>query len=92
MLVTDIPFMVAVAVACLPIFFTGYTIARWEGLVFVVYYGLYTAYLLLDAAGDPEPAPVSHLFAVLCDSADRIADLGRQCGRASCAKRSVRPA
>ncbi|MCX6041774.1 MAG: calcium/sodium antiporter [Caldilinea sp.] len=53
MLVTDIPFMVAVAVACLPIFFTGYTIARWEGLVFVVYYGLYTAYLLLDAAGDP---------------------------------------
>lgn len=53
MLATDIPFMVAVAVACLPIFFTGYTIARWEGLIFVVYYGLYTAYLLLDAAGDP---------------------------------------
>ncbi len=47
----DIPVMVAVAVATLPIFFTGYVIARWEGAVFLGYYVAYTTYLVLDAAG-----------------------------------------
>ncbi|MCB0155216.1 MAG: calcium/sodium antiporter [Anaerolineae bacterium] len=46
----DIPVMIAVAVACLPIFFTGHMIARWEGLVFFGYYILYTLYLILNAA------------------------------------------
>ena len=41
--------MIAVAVACLPIFFTGYAIARWEGLVFLAYYAAYVVYLVLDA-------------------------------------------
>jgi cation:H+ antiporter len=50
MLEVDIPFMVAVAVACLPIFLTGNTIARWEGGVFVAYYVAYTIYLILTAA------------------------------------------
>jgi len=45
----DIPVMIAVAIACLPIFFTGNRIDRWEGLVFLAYYGAYTAYLVLDA-------------------------------------------
>jgi cation:H+ antiporter len=45
----DIPVMIGVALACLPIFFTGYVIARWEGGVFMGYYGLYTAYLVLYA-------------------------------------------
>jgi cation:H+ antiporter len=43
----DIPVMVAVAVACLPIFFTGHLIARWEGWLFLGYYAAYTAYLVL---------------------------------------------
>ncbi|MBM4460866.1 MAG: calcium/sodium antiporter [Chloroflexi bacterium] len=47
----DIPFMIAVAVACLPIFFTGYRIARWEGALFLAYYIAYTLYLILDATG-----------------------------------------
>ena len=46
----DIPFMIAVAVACLPIFFTGYRIARWEGALFLAYYVAYTIYVILDAA------------------------------------------
>ncbi len=46
----DLPVMTAVAVACLPIFFTGHTIARWEGLVFLGYYTAYTAYLILAGA------------------------------------------
>lgn len=45
----DIPFMIAVAVACLPIFFTGYRISRWEGALFLAYYVAYTVSLLLDA-------------------------------------------
>lgn len=46
----DIPVMIAVAVAALPIFFTGYLIARWEGAVFLAYYLAYTTYLVMDAA------------------------------------------
>lgn len=45
----DLPVMIAVAVACLPIFVSGYTIARWEGALFLAYYGAYTAYLVLAA-------------------------------------------
>ncbi len=47
----DIPVMTAVAIAALPIFFTGNLIARWEGAVFLAYYVAYTVYLLLDASG-----------------------------------------
>lgn len=45
----DIPFMIAVAVACLPVFFTGSRISRWEGLVFIAYYICYTTYLALKS-------------------------------------------
>lgn len=45
----DIPVMIAVALACLPIFFTGRVIARWEGFVFLAYYVVYTVYLILAA-------------------------------------------
>ena len=46
----DLPVMTAVALACLPIFFTGHCIRRWEGALFVAYYLAYTAYLLMAAA------------------------------------------
>lgn len=46
----DIPIAIATAVACLPIFFTGHVIARWEGGLFFVYYLAYTWYLILNAA------------------------------------------
>lgn len=45
----DLPVMIATAVACLPIFFTGYTIARWEGFVFFAYYVLYISFLVMTA-------------------------------------------
>jgi cation:H+ antiporter len=45
----DAPVMVAVAVACLPIFASGALIARWEGALFLFYYVAYTAYLVLRA-------------------------------------------
>ena len=45
----DIPVMIAVAIACLPIFFTGHLIARWEGGMFFGYYCAYTMFLILAA-------------------------------------------
>ena len=53
----DLPVMTAVAVACLPVFFTDMEIARWEGAVFLGYYVAYTAFLVLDATGH-EAAPL----------------------------------
>lgn len=49
----DIPAMVAVALACLPIFFTGYTIDRKEGLLFLGYYCAYSGYLYLTSSASP---------------------------------------
>jgi len=43
----DIWVMLAVAIACLPVFVTGREIARWEGGVFLFYYAAYVAYLIL---------------------------------------------
>ncbi len=45
----DLPVMTAVAVACLPVFFSGYELRRWEGTLFVAYYVAYVTYLVLDA-------------------------------------------
>lgn len=45
----DIWVMLAVALACLPVFMTGREIARWEGAVFLLYYVAYVAYLVLAA-------------------------------------------
>ena len=47
LLAFDIWVMLAVALACLPIFMTGREIARWEGGVFLAYYAAYVAYLIL---------------------------------------------
>ncbi|MBL8947085.1 MAG: hypothetical protein JNK45_28185, partial [Myxococcales bacterium] len=51
-LALDLPVMVAVAVACLPIFFSGHRISRWEGLVFLAYYVAYIVYLVLASRAD----------------------------------------
>jgi cation:H+ antiporter len=49
LLAFDIWVMLAVALACLPVFLTGREIARWEGGVFVAYYVAYVTYLILAA-------------------------------------------
>ncbi len=45
----DIPVMIAVAVACLPIFVNGFELKRWEGILFLVYYAAYVLWLVLDS-------------------------------------------
>lgn len=46
----DMPVMIAVSVACLPIFFTDHLIARWEGALFLGYYAVYTVFIILRAS------------------------------------------
>ena len=49
LLAFDLPVMIAVAVACVPVLFTGHLIARWEGALFLAYYIFYVTYLVLFA-------------------------------------------
>jgi cation:H+ antiporter len=49
LLAFDVPVMVAVAVLCLPIFFNGMTVFRWEGGLLLTYFVLYTLYVLFRA-------------------------------------------
>ena len=53
----NIPVAIAVAFACLPIFYSGKRIDRWEGLLFVFYYVAYVSYLVLDAI-DHDSLPI----------------------------------
>ena len=52
----DLPVMIVVAFACLPIFYTGGLISRKEGALFLGYYAAYTLYLVL-AASDHDALP-----------------------------------
>ena len=53
----DLPLMIVVAFACLPVFFTDGMVSRWEGAVLFGYYLVYTLYLIL-AAGQHDVLPV----------------------------------
>ncbi len=50
-IVQDLPVMVLVALACLPVFLIGHSIERWEGGVLLAFYALYTAALICEAQG-----------------------------------------
>ncbi|QEY59535.1 calcium/sodium antiporter [Pseudomonas sp. C27(2019)] len=56
----DFPVMMAVMVACLPIFFSGYRINRWEGALFLGYYVAYTSYLIMKSNGEPFASTFAH--------------------------------
>lgn len=45
----DLPVMVATSIACLPILFSGFRIARGEGFILLACYAAYAGFLLLDA-------------------------------------------
>jgi cation:H+ antiporter len=53
----DLWVMLAVFLACLPVFMTGREIARWEGALFLAYYAAYVCYLIL-AAKEHDALPV----------------------------------
>lgn len=60
----DMPVMTAVAVACLPIFFTGHEIDRWEGAIFLTYYLAYTTFLVLEASHHGALPVFSHVMLI----------------------------
>jgi cation:H+ antiporter len=45
----DLWVVLAVSLACLPVFLSGREIARWEGGIFLVYYVAYVTYMILSA-------------------------------------------
>ncbi|MEX2573957.1 MAG: calcium/sodium antiporter [Balneolaceae bacterium] len=52
----DLPVMIAAAAVCLPVCFTGGIISRKEGILLLVYYAVYTLYLILaDSHHDSLP-------------------------------------
>lgn len=55
--IAGLTLMIAVALACLPIFFTGGVISRGEGVLFLGYYSAFTLYLIL-AATQHETLPI----------------------------------
>ena len=63
-LAVDFPVMIAASFACLPIFFRGYRISRWEGALFLFYYLAYTSYILLDANGSSLRDDLYHIMAI----------------------------
>jgi cation:H+ antiporter len=58
----DLPLMLASAVALLPLAFTGFILARWEGSLFVL---LYTAYLLFVVLASTEHDAASGFTSVM---------------------------
>lgn len=53
----NLPVAIAACIACLPVFFTGHKISRWEGFLFLGYYVVYTTYLIM-AATNHESLPL----------------------------------
>jgi cation:H+ antiporter len=47
----DLPVMVVAALICFPVFVSGLSIGRWEGVLLLGYYAAYTFYLILSATG-----------------------------------------
>lgn len=47
----DLPVMLFAALACVPVFISGLRISRGEGVMFLVLYGAYTAWLVLAGLG-----------------------------------------
>ena len=50
-LILDMPFMIAVAVGCVPIFLAGFDLNRKDAFLFLFYYAAYLIYLVLEATG-----------------------------------------
>lgn len=81
----DMLVMIGAAVAAIPIFFTRYMIARWEGAVFLGYYIAYTVHLVLDAT---EHAQLPAYGAAMVGSSSRSRRSPWRCWRSTLTGRS----
>jgi cation:H+ antiporter len=91
LLAVDLPLMVAAAVACLPILYTGSRVDRREGVLLLAFYAAYLAYLVLIALEAPGAdqfgqvlilgaVPIAGLVLTVAAVRDRVA---RKAGGAS---------
>lgn len=55
----DIPVMLAAAVACFPVFLSGYRVDRWEGWLFFGYFVAFMVYVVLRASDQDAVGPFS---------------------------------
>lgn len=55
----DFVLMTGVALLLLPVVYTGMAVARWEGVMFLLYYAAYTVYLLLSSTEHAALQPFS---------------------------------
>ncbi|QTN33852.1 calcium/sodium antiporter [Akkermansiaceae bacterium] len=69
----DMLFMIAIALAALPVFFHGYRIGRMSGFFFLAFYGAYLAYLILGATGHPAFPGFRHAMLVFVAPATGLA-------------------
>jgi len=60
----DIPIMIAVAIACLPVFFRGYRISRWNGALFIALYAGYMIHLVLQGTQHGAASGFSNIMLV----------------------------
>jgi cation:H+ antiporter len=58
----DLPFMLAVSIACIPIFMAGFDLTRTDGAFFLFYYSSYLTYLVLDTIGSTWVDPIKNAF------------------------------
>jgi cation:H+ antiporter len=58
----DIPITLAVAVMCLPVFFTKMEISRWEGALMLVLYGAYLTWRIMNELALPAEEPFTRLL------------------------------
>ncbi|GMW00599.1 MAG: hypothetical protein AMXMBFR84_17360 [Candidatus Hydrogenedentota bacterium] len=59
----DIPIMVAVSLACLPVFISGSSMSRFEGALFLFYYASYMTLLVLEAMGNNLIGHITNVYA-----------------------------
>jgi cation:H+ antiporter len=62
----DIPLMVAVTFACLPLFLIEHLISRWQGYLFCFYYVLYLSYLFVKSKHHDLLQPFNSIVLYFC--------------------------
>lgn len=72
----DIPVMLAISVACVPVLYTRYRIERWEGWLFLGFYLAYTTYLVLAALNSPALATYGRIMALVVIPITTLALIG----------------
>jgi cation:H+ antiporter len=50
----DLPVMVIVAIACMPLFLVGNGVERWEGMILIAFYALYACFLVAMAQANED--------------------------------------